>query len=214
MAIARQRRALDELLEAAEASITRLTPEDAAVAVEHGATLIDIRSDLDRDHNGIVPAATTPNSPLRASALLAQGRIAAAEGGAAAATSLLEDAADLFEAVGAAYDAALTRLDLASALDAAGRIDAAARTRARARAALSELGACLPAESVGGLSPRETEVLRLVARGLSNDDIARQLVLSVRTVERHVANIYDKIGASGRTARAIATAWAYAHGLA
>ena len=159
-------------------------------------------------------AATTPNSPLRASALLAQGRIAAAEGGAAAATSLLEDAADLFEAVGAAYDAALTRLDLASALDAAGRIDAAARTRARARAALSELGACLPAESVGGLSPRETEVLRLVARGLSNDDIARQLVLSVRTVERHVANIYDKIGASGRTARAIATAWAYAHGLA
>jgi rhodanese-related sulfurtransferase len=55
MAIARQRRALDELLEAAEASITRLTPADAAVAVEHGATLIDIRSDLDREHNGIVP---------------------------------------------------------------------------------------------------------------------------------------------------------------
>lgn len=159
-------------------------------------------------------AAATPNSLLRASALLAQGRIAAAEGDAAAATALLEDAADLFEAVGAAYDAALTRLDLASALHAAGRTDAAVKTRARARDALRELGACLEAESVGGLSPRETEVLRLVARGLSNDDIARQLVLSVRTVERHVANVYDKIGASGRTARAVATAWAYAHGLA
>jgi DNA-binding NarL/FixJ family response regulator len=56
-------------------------------------------------------------------------------------------------------------------------------------------------------------VLRLLTRGLSNDDIAAQLVLSVRTVERHVANIYAKIGASGRTARAIATAWAHANGI-
>jgi LuxR family transcriptional regulator, maltose regulon positive regulatory protein len=157
-------------------------------------------------------AAATPNTPLRASALLAEGRIAAAEGEAAAATALLEDAADLFDAVGAAYDAALTRLDLASALQAAGRDEAAVKTRTRARNALRELGARLPDESVGGLSPREAEVLRLVARGLSNDDIARELVLSVRTVERHVANVYDKIGVSGRTARAIATAWAHAHG--
>ncbi len=57
-------------------------------------------------------------------------------------------------------------------------------------------------------------MLRLVARGLSNDDIAAQLVLSVRTVERHVANVYAKIGASGRTARAVATAWAHANGVA
>jgi DNA-binding NarL/FixJ family response regulator len=56
-------------------------------------------------------------------------------------------------------------------------------------------------------------VLGLVARGLSNDEIARALVLSVRTVERHVANVYLKIGASGRTARAVATAWAHAHGI-
>jgi len=56
-------------------------------------------------------------------------------------------------------------------------------------------------------------VLRLVAHGRSNGEIARELVLSVRTVERHVANIYLKIGASGRTARAVATAWAHAHGV-
>ena len=84
---------------------------------------------------------------------------------------------------------------------------------ARGRKALAELGARAPEPRVGGLSAREAEVLRLVARGLSNDDIAHELVLSVRTVERHVANIYVKIGASGRTGRAIATAWAHAHGI-
>ncbi len=56
-------------------------------------------------------------------------------------------------------------------------------------------------------------MLRLVAGGASNADIARELVLSVRTVERHVANLYLKIGASGRTARAVATAWAHTHGV-
>ena len=94
-----------------------------------------------------------------------------------------------------------------------GRDGPASKTEARARTALEELGARAPEARVGGLSAREAEVLRLVARGLSNDDIARELVLSVRTVERHVANIYAKIGASGRTGRAIATAWAHGHGI-
>ena len=56
--------------------------------------------------------------------------------------------------------------------------------------------------------------MRLLAQGRSNDAIAAELVVSVRTVERHVENIYGKIGVSGRTARAAATAWALAHGLA
>jgi DNA-binding NarL/FixJ family response regulator len=64
------------------------------------------------------------------------------------------------------------------------------------------------------LTAREREVLRLVAAGRSNDSIATELVLSVRTVERHVENIYAKIDVSGRTARAAATAWAIAHGVA
>jgi DNA-binding NarL/FixJ family response regulator len=49
-----------------------------------------------------------------------------------------------------------------------------------------------------GLTARELEVLRLVASGRSNREIATDLVLSVRTVEKHIASIYAKIGARGR----------------
>jgi RNA polymerase sigma factor (sigma-70 family) len=59
---------------------------------------------------------------------------------------------------------------------------------------------------VGELSEREQEVLELVADGLSNEEIAERLVLSVRTVERHLSNIYAKLGVSGKAARAAAAA--------
>jgi DNA-binding NarL/FixJ family response regulator len=62
------------------------------------------------------------------------------------------------------------------------------------------------------LSAREREVLALVADGRDNDAIAAQLVLSRRTVERHVSNIYEKLGLEGRTARAAAVAWAHRQG--
>ena len=62
-----------------------------------------------------------------------------------------------------------------------------------------------------GLSPRELEVLGLLAAGESNSQIARRLGLSTHTVERHVANLYRKIGARGR---ADATAYALRNGLA
>jgi non-specific serine/threonine protein kinase len=62
-----------------------------------------------------------------------------------------------------------------------------------------------------GLTPREAEVLALIASGHTNREIAAALVLSVGTVERHIANIYGKIGARGR---ADATAYALRHDLA
>jgi DNA-binding CsgD family transcriptional regulator/pimeloyl-ACP methyl ester carboxylesterase len=57
------------------------------------------------------------------------------------------------------------------------------------------------------LTLREREILKLVAAGLSNQEIASELVLSVRTVERHLYNVYDKIGVSGKSARAAAAAY-------
>lgn len=63
------------------------------------------------------------------------------------------------------------------------------------------------------LTSREVEVLRLLATGKSNREIAAELVLSIRTAERHIANIYEKLGVRGKTARAAATAFAFSHGL-
>jgi len=61
-----------------------------------------------------------------------------------------------------------------------------------------------------GLTEREVEVLRLVAEGESNYDIAQKLYLSERTVERHLSNICNKIGVASRTA---AAAYAFRRGL-
>ena len=69
----------------------------------------------------------------------------------------------------------------------------------------------VPGEAPAGLTPREVEILRAVAAGRSNAEIAAALVLSVHTVERHVANVYRKIGAHNR---AEATAYALRAGLA
>jgi DNA-binding NarL/FixJ family response regulator len=61
-----------------------------------------------------------------------------------------------------------------------------------------------------GLTPRELQVLRMVAAGETNKAIAAELVLSERTVDRHVSNIFVKLGVSSRTA---AAAFAYEHKL-
>jgi pimeloyl-ACP methyl ester carboxylesterase/DNA-binding CsgD family transcriptional regulator len=61
-------------------------------------------------------------------------------------------------------------------------------------------------ELAEALSEREVELLYLVAGGLTNDEIAERLTLSGRTVERHLSNIYRKLGVSGRSARAAAVA--------
>jgi non-specific serine/threonine protein kinase len=63
------------------------------------------------------------------------------------------------------------------------------------------------------LSAREREVVTLIAQGLSNREIAEALVLSVRTVERHIENVYNRLGISGKAGRAIVTAYALRHGI-
>ena len=63
-----------------------------------------------------------------------------------------------------------------------------------------------PMSDVAALSAREREVLHLAAEGLSNEEVAQRLSLSVRTVERHLSNAYLKLGISGKAARTAAVA--------
>jgi len=112
----------------------------------------------------------------------------------------------------AARDAALRAMEVVDALFA-GIGDAALRETFVARA-IERLPAALrrrPArDHVDGLTAREAEIATLIARGLSNREIAEELVLSTRTVETHVANAMAKMGFSNRTQLA---AWAVERGL-
>jgi predicted ATPase/DNA-binding NarL/FixJ family response regulator len=82
---------------------------------------------------------------------------------------------------------------------------------ARVRAALAETGGPAAGPLPGGLTPRQAEVLRLLAAGMSNKQIAAELYLSPSTVERHLATTYRKLGLTGRVE---AARYALAHGLA
>ncbi|TYL53068.1 response regulator transcription factor [Agromyces mariniharenae] len=121
------------------------------------------------------------------------------------------------------YEAARCRLIAARACRALDDEASAAMELDAARVALADLGAgqalaaaeaewsTEPTPQPGGLSAREAEVLRLVAAGETNREIASDLFLSEKTVERHLSNIFGKLGVSSRSA---ATAFAFRHGVA
>jgi len=116
-----------------------------------------------------------------------------------------------WQALDVPYEAARTRMLLAEGYRALGDADAAEREAAAARACFDRLGvrsreATVPA----GLTVREVEVVRLIAAGKSNRGIAAELVLSEKTVARHLSNIFTKVGA---TSRAGVAAFAYDSGL-
>jgi LuxR family transcriptional regulator, maltose regulon positive regulatory protein len=162
-------------------------------------------------------AETTGTTASAAAAAYAEGQLAAADGAWPAARQAFEDAVDLYARSGGRWEAAHARRHLARALRALGHDQAAEREARAADDTLRSLGAAVGRDAAvapAGLTAREVEVLRLVARGRSNQEIASELVLSVRTVERHIANIYDKIGVSGRAARAAAASYALAAGVA
>ncbi|HET7476796.1 MAG TPA: LuxR C-terminal-related transcriptional regulator [Dermatophilaceae bacterium] len=149
-----------------------------------------------------------------------QGALLLAEGDAAAALPVLRRSWTLWHKVDAPYEAARTRLLVAQACQRLGDGDAAAMELAAACGVLTELDARPELDRLGigarghgdpdQLSPREREVLALVATGASNRAIAARLVLSEKTVARHLSNIFDKTGVASRSA---ATAYAYDHGL-
>ncbi len=152
----------------------------------------------------------------------AGGAVVLAEGDAGAALSSLRRALSTWHDLEVPYEAARTRVLVGIACHRLGDGDAATLELEAARTAFEELGASpdltrvesleasAPSKGAYGLSPREQEVLRHVAGGKTNKEIAAELVLSERTIERHVSNIFAKLGVPTRAA---ATAFAYEHQL-
>jgi LuxR family transcriptional regulator, maltose regulon positive regulatory protein len=149
---------------------------------------------------------------LRAGADRAEGALACANDEHDRARELFEDAVDGYDRSGAPYEAARARLELAACLIELGRGADAAREANAALERLLELGAELDAERarrllgadlpLGDLTPREREVLALLADALTNRQIAERLVVSEHTVHRHVTNLLRKLDLPSRTAAA------------
>ncbi len=190
----------------------RLLPAavEIAVATDDHAAAREIAEELE------TLARTFATDGFRATAAHARGMVLLADGDAPAALATLHRALRCWQQLGATYEMSRVRTTLADAYEVLGDADAAVRERRAAEAATAALGVRRPAAPVphaAGLSRRELEILRHLASGRSNLEIADDLVLSVRTVERHVATIYQKLGLSGRSARAAAVTFAHREGL-
>src|SRR5687768_14245596 len=185
------------------------------------------------DHDGALAAAgdlaeiaaATQSEIVDAMAAHARGAVHLAAGAAREALPPLRMAFATWQQVGAPYIAARIRVVIAAALQALGDEEGAQLERDAARAVFEELEAApdltrldasvtAPAAVEPGVVPRfgltarELEVLRLIASGRTNAAIARELFVSVKTVDRHVSNIFDKLDVPTRAA---ATAFAYQH---
>lgn len=159
---------------------------------------------------------------LGAMAAHARGAVELAEGDARTALGSLRRAWQVWQQVEAPYLVSRVRVLAGLACRALGDEDGGALELDAARAAFEQLGATpdvaridalaqgTPSGRSHGLSPREQQVLRLVATGKTNKAIAAELFLSEKTVDRHVSNILTKLDVSSRAA---ATAYAYEHKL-
>ncbi|RYU08828.1 LuxR family transcriptional regulator [Nocardioides iriomotensis] len=145
--------------------------------------------------------------------------VAIATGDAASALPRLRRSQGVWAGLGAPYEAARCRVLTGRAYLALGDEGSAELALTAAREAFDALGvpadapdtgAAVPADLPAGLTAREVEVLRLVAAGRSNAEIALTLVLSEKTVARHLSNIFGKLAVPSRTA---AAAYAFEHRL-
>jgi DNA-binding CsgD family transcriptional regulator len=197
---------------------TRLLP----AYVEIMLVVSDIENARSACHELADIAKSFDTSVLRAMAAHTQGAVELAEGDATAALGSLRRAFEAWRQVEAPYEAARVRVLVGVACRAFGDDEGAGLELDAARAVFEQLGAApdlaridsltkaTPSERPHRLTPRELQVLRLVAAGKTNKAIAAELFLSEKTIDRHVSNFFNKLDVSTRAA---ATAYAYEHNL-
>jgi DNA-binding CsgD family transcriptional regulator len=209
--------AVRRLLAEAQGPVQRSWLLPAAVQAMVAAQLLEEARQYSDELSGI--ASAFGSSALRAAAAYGGASVELASGKVEEALRQARDSCRLWSDIGSPYETARARVLVARALRELGDEDSARSELAVARGSFAELGAAPAAEEVdrllhrarpGGLSEREVEVLKLVAEGRSNPEIARALVLSQKTVERHLSNIFTKLAVPSRTA---AAAYAHEHGL-
>lgn len=191
----------------------RLLPAAVEIMLEAGDVGAAHRACLELEQ-----VAADFESPMLAAIVAhARGAVHVAEGEPHAALVSLRRAAETWHALDAPYEIARTRVVVGDACRLLGDEEAALLEHEAARSIFERLGAKpdlarfeAPAKDEHGLSRRELEVLRLVAAGRTNREIAATLVISEHTVARHVQNIFAKLGLSSRAA---ATAFAFEHDL-
>lgn len=185
----------------------------------------------DRAFETATRALAVASDPLQPLSMLAAhrllGELEMLRGQYTEAGTHLERSLALAVACAAPFERALTLLSRAELLVAQHQVDDARSVLAEVAAICGPLGAQpaldrmaaiqtrLPAQpqpgaAPGGLSPREIDVLRLVARGMTDIEVAAELFISPRTVAHHLQSIYNKLGISSRTAAAM---FAFEHGL-
>lgn len=189
---------------------------EAALADDDLAIAGEACDDLD------AVAEEVPSEALAAVAGTARARLRLAEGDPEGALRLLYPSAATWRALEMACETAEIRVLIGQAMRALGDEEGAELELESARRSFERLGASADADRVAALldgppalpndlTSRECEVLRLVASGHTNRQIATELVLSEHTVARHLSNIFTKVGVSSRTA---AAAFAFKHDLA
>lgn len=215
--------AASESIEAALAAASRDRPVCArlcAARVEIALAAGDIEAARQACDELEETANVFRSSGFLAAAQQARGAVLLAEGRAAEALSVARAACLLWQQLNAPYEVARVRTLLAQIHGALDSDEAATLELDAAEAAFTRLGASPDAARVdrlrrraalpGGLSEREAEVLALVAAGYTNRAIAAALVISEKTVARHLSNIFTKLDLTSRTA---AAAYAFEHGL-
>ncbi len=197
---------------------TRLLPAYVEIMLAVG----DIEDARGACHELAGIAENLDTAVLGAMASHARGAVELAEGDARAALGPLRSTFEAWQRVEAPYEAARVRVLMGMACRAFGDDEGAGLELDAARAVFERLGAApdlaridaltkgAPSGHRHGLTPRELQVLRLVAAGKTNKAIAAELFLSGKTVDRHVSNIFNKLDVPSRAA---ATAYAYQHKL-